>query len=71
MKKFKQFASIAVLTLTLTSSTFAGIISGDRSGKEDVSGSTSNAAYSDTSGDRFNPMTASLLSILQSILSFV
>ena len=71
MKKFKQFASIAVLTLTLTSSTFAGIISGDKSGKEHVLANTSNVAYSGVSGDRFNPMTESLLSILQSILSFV
>ncbi|MBA3438495.1 MAG: hypothetical protein H0T92_01310 [Pyrinomonadaceae bacterium] len=75
MKKFKQFATMTVLTFALASSTFAGDISGDRTRSGDISGDRSSSAYSykagDISGDGISPVTTTWLSILQSMLSFV
>ena len=73
MGKFKQFMLISFLTFLLASSALAGDISVGRSG--DISVGKADAAYSNTAGDisvgKFNPMTATLLSILQSMFSLI
>lgn len=73
MKKLKQFTATAALTFVLASSAFAGDISMGKNG--DISmgknGDISMGKNRDISMGTFDPVTAALLNILQTMFSFV
>ena len=73
MERFKQFVIIASLTFMLACSASAGDISGGKSG--DISGGKASSAYSNSADDMsvnsFDPVAATLLSILQNMFSWI